>query len=434
MKKIIIIFLFYLTLFLNAKNNSIDFYKIRNNDLLKIQILPDEKLNFEIRVTEIGTVSLPYLGNISIAGLTIAQAEKIISNKYNSIYYNPSVKIDILKTAPSSVLISGFEGYHNKKLPIGAGETLRKIMIKLGWQDADNYKYSKIIIERDSRNVWEKVILQKLNFDEFELSIEDDDIIFFVKSGLKSITVTGKINKPGTYQFFEKEFIDLRKIMVLCGGLEENSNNLVAVVNRIGSRMEYDLSDLRSFSVELKDNDMLHIEQFSKNIISVSLISDSLKSGVYKIGAGKKIADLIAAAEIILKSDKEYEISVISKINTPIQFKIKDIILHKNSDYNVQLFDEDFVYINEIKKKAPFFFYIYGQVRNQGKYFYTENLSAAEAVLKAGGKTFPGQLSKIKISRNSKEFFIPLTIDSILSNHNQIESGDIIFVYENEKY
>jgi polysaccharide export outer membrane protein len=84
-------------------------YKIRATDKLSIRIFQEDDLTTVSRVDAKGTVNLPLVGEIRIAGQTLSEAQETIQAAYrdNRFLRNPEVTVAVEEYAPREVSISG---------------------------------------------------------------------------------------------------------------------------------------------------------------------------------------------------------------------------------------------------------------------------------------------------------------------------------------
>ena len=85
-------------------------YRIGPNDLLDVEILDLDKENAKrtVRVNAAGSVSLPLIGSIVLAGLTAQQAESAIAERYGEKYLqNPQVSVFIKEFTTERITVDG---------------------------------------------------------------------------------------------------------------------------------------------------------------------------------------------------------------------------------------------------------------------------------------------------------------------------------------
>lgn len=69
-------------------------YILQPQDLIRVQILREEELNREVRVSQELTVALPLIGIIDLKGKTVREAEEEIRRAYDNDYLvNPQVNV-----------------------------------------------------------------------------------------------------------------------------------------------------------------------------------------------------------------------------------------------------------------------------------------------------------------------------------------------------
>lgn len=83
-------------------------YKIGPGDLLKVQVFQVEDLEREVRVDNAGRISLPLVGAVESAGLTVSQIQDLVAARYRERYLqDPQVTISLLESPNQKVTISG---------------------------------------------------------------------------------------------------------------------------------------------------------------------------------------------------------------------------------------------------------------------------------------------------------------------------------------
>jgi polysaccharide export outer membrane protein len=84
-------------------------YVIGSQDLLQISILEAPELSREVRVNADGSINLPLMHRISLAGLTLDQAEKLIARQYKEggILNDPHVSVAVKELQSKPVTVIG---------------------------------------------------------------------------------------------------------------------------------------------------------------------------------------------------------------------------------------------------------------------------------------------------------------------------------------
>jgi len=83
-------------------------YRVGPRDLIDIRVYEDDKLNGQRRVTEDGVVNLPLLGDVAVAGKTIAEVgqllKKLLEDKYMQ---RASVDVQVLEFRSRPIVVMG---------------------------------------------------------------------------------------------------------------------------------------------------------------------------------------------------------------------------------------------------------------------------------------------------------------------------------------
>jgi polysaccharide export outer membrane protein len=83
-------------------------YKFGPNDLLEVEVLDVENLKRTVRVNAAGAISLPLIGAVVVGGLTSAEAEQRIAERYAEKYLqNPQGSIFIKEFTTERITVEG---------------------------------------------------------------------------------------------------------------------------------------------------------------------------------------------------------------------------------------------------------------------------------------------------------------------------------------
>jgi polysaccharide biosynthesis/export protein len=83
-------------------------YRIGPSDLLSVAVFQVEDLGREVRVNNAGQVSLPLIGTVPVAGLTVDEIEHAIAARYAQRYLqDPQVSVFVKEFASQRVTVGG---------------------------------------------------------------------------------------------------------------------------------------------------------------------------------------------------------------------------------------------------------------------------------------------------------------------------------------
>jgi polysaccharide export outer membrane protein len=110
-------------------------YTIAFTDRLRISVYQEDDLSVISRVDAKGTVNLPLVGEIPVAGLTISAAQNAIEKAYRDGRYlrTPQVTINVEEYAPREISVQGqVRNPGRLSLPIESGMTVLEAITKAG--------------------------------------------------------------------------------------------------------------------------------------------------------------------------------------------------------------------------------------------------------------------------------------------------------------
>lgn len=81
-----------------AERGGFSDYSIGSGDLLSIQVFGEEDLSLEVRLSDAGTISYPFLGEIRARGMSIGELSELIRSELADGYLvSPSVNVTVME-------------------------------------------------------------------------------------------------------------------------------------------------------------------------------------------------------------------------------------------------------------------------------------------------------------------------------------------------
>jgi polysaccharide export outer membrane protein len=146
----------------DAQNTSTELstYKLGVGDVISVQVIGEDDLKREkVRLSDAGTLSFPYLGEVRVRGLTVGELETRIANGLKGRYLlNPQVTVTIHEYRNYFVngQVDKPGGY-----PYVPGLTVRKaISIAGGFKERASREKINVIREDDAKGVSQRIGLE----------------------------------------------------------------------------------------------------------------------------------------------------------------------------------------------------------------------------------------------------------------------------------
>lgn len=94
-----LLFSFLLTWISNSYANEESQYRLSSDDVISVIVFDEPELSLkESRVSSSGTISMPLIGQVSVKGLTVNEAESLVTKKYlGDFLKNPDVSISVIE-------------------------------------------------------------------------------------------------------------------------------------------------------------------------------------------------------------------------------------------------------------------------------------------------------------------------------------------------
>ncbi|MEM1223554.1 MAG: polysaccharide biosynthesis/export family protein [Verrucomicrobiota bacterium] len=83
-------------------------YILKPSDVIQMEVYQEDDLNKSVRIEGDGTVALALVGKVKVAGMTVAEAQTLITDLYNRDYLvDPQVSVLVVSFSPKVVHILG---------------------------------------------------------------------------------------------------------------------------------------------------------------------------------------------------------------------------------------------------------------------------------------------------------------------------------------
>lgn len=423
-------------------------YRLAAGDEVVIDIWGDVISNITSEISPDGSVNIPNLGPVYLAGQTVAKAEQNLKSYLSKIYSGLAqeepttyLKLALGKTRSVTVNVVGdVEKPGSYTLPalstIASAMYLAEGPNDLGTIRSINlYRNGKLI---SSFDLYEFIVNGTFKND---VKLEDNDVITVAPyAGL--VTVMGGVKRPMKYEIKAGETLD--KVLMYAGGFSDMAFANKVHIDRIASDTDAQGAAGESFDVmaeqfatfQLKDGDLVTVntnEQRFKNRVQIA--GAVWRPGTYAItGNTSNLKQLIQAAGG-LRDDAHTDKGFIVRMGKDrskeqVSFNITDVILGKQNialmaDDSVQIFSKDSL-------RPALTVKIYGEVnkpvgennfdKQPNTFEYRDGMTIGDLILMAGGLTEAATLSKVELARRN--------VNDMTSGELDNESDAVAVVYE----
>jgi len=224
-------------------------YVIGPQDNLSIIVTDENDLTGKYRVDSDGTISMPYLQRVPVAGLSLAEAQAKITQLLQKDYIrNPQVRVEVDQFKARSVIVNGEVRNPGKVSLPGTTISLLEALILAG--SPTTSAANEVIVIHPPRPGEKPVDPITVNRRDLELGragrevvLLDGDIVNVPQA--KRFYISGFVKNPGYYVLDTGTTVS--QAIVLAGGLNDRGSDRRVHVNRMVNGKMVDLP------IELED-------------------------------------------------------------------------------------------------------------------------------------------------------------------------------------
>lgn len=448
-------------------------YTLDVGDILNIQLVGQMDFDEDLPVNGDGTISLPDIGKITVAGLSINDASNMISSKVNSTFIGTNSFVSLAKIRDVNILVTGGSLNPGIYTLTGNSNILHALTAAGGINEYGSYREINLIRNDEvieTLDVYDLLIDGKYNLKK---RLRSGDVVF-VSPRKSIVTINGAVKRPSKYEIKSEQY--LGDVLRYANGLKQTADIQSISLERIldGSLKSIPILNKMQFSnIKPIDGDLIYIREFPFREAKIS--GAVKKPGTYVLAAGETLDDLIEKAgglnfnaylfgAVYLNEDAKkinqkskdilYEefldnIISISQQNISENFDLTPIVRLtseiKNTepsgrivvdlenseidkDQRVQVKEGDMLIIPEISNNV----YVYGEISTEGSVMFSDGKDVDYFVDKSGGFKRFADVNSIYILHPNGESVRYKNRRSIFESQPKSEikiyPGSIIFV------
>ena len=269
-------------------------YTLDTGDVLNIQLIGQEDINDVFPIGGDGSISMPDVGKLTLAGLTLKEAVSLIKSKVANIYIGTDAFVSLDQIRDVNILISG-----NAKNPgvytlTGNSNILHAITVAGGINDFGSYREINLLRNGEiieTLDVYNLLIEGKYNLKK---RLRSGDVIF-VEARKNVVSIDGAVKRPAKYELKDGEFLD--SVIKFSNGIKHTADLQNVSLERLldGTLKSIKIFNTTQFdSIEPIEGDLVYIREFSYRTATIS--GAVYKPGQYTMAAGETIQDLVDKA------------------------------------------------------------------------------------------------------------------------------------------
>ena len=425
-------------------------YVIGPGDELNVQIWGRFTSKLSLTVGRDGSVMIPEVGPLQVAGLTFADARKLIDEREGQI---TGVRVDVtlgkLRSVqvfvvgevpqPGAYTVSALARVSNA-LAASGGITkvgsLRKIELRRGNQIVRTIDLYDLLI--DGRAVADE-------------RLQPNDVIFVPVIG-PVIAMTGDVKRPAIYELSAREE-NLERVLKLGGGIGAFGYSQRLQVERVDLHekrvaLDIDLNERRAKSFMLHDGDLLRIYPVLPTRRDVVMVKGNVnRPGRYQWRPGMRVADLVSEAEGVAphtyfgyatvrriegreKTEHIVPVDLAAALSDPSAPSAANFQLDPLDELTV-LGEYDLKYLPTVQ--------VFGEVRKPGFFVLSRDMRVSDLIYLAGGLREEAYLKSAELARTevvdgshtvhiNEDIDLRAALDRVAGQNPSLRANDQLFV------
>lgn len=251
-----------------------------------------------------GRVLIPKAGPLTLSGVTLGSAEKVLSGHLGRIYKNFTLTVTMGRVRSTEVFVVG-QAQNPGKHVVSGLSSLINALFETGGPSA-NGSLRAVELRRGGRTVAKVDLYQFLaqGDNSADISLQPGDVIFIPPAGPRA-ALLGSVNSPAIYELKPGETI--QSVLALTGGLPVLATPLKAQLERVNPSREVaryveDFAlDAAGLARPLQAADVLTVFQISPQIAGVVTLQGNVASPMrYTWRQGMKVSDILADPRFLI--------------------------------------------------------------------------------------------------------------------------------------
>lgn len=307
-----------------------DNYRLGPDDTLLLQVYGKQSNDYELVVSREGSVNLPDLGPVNVAGLTFSQASSLIRNRIAeaNIGLQAAVTMGQLRTInifiagearnPGMYAVSALTSVTQALFVSGGVSdigTLRDIRVTRSGQTLARFDLYELLLNGNNAN---------------DITLQHGDVVFIAPAGAV-VAIEGEVRRPAYYELKAGE--TLGQLLTMAGGLQASAHVNAVSLQRAGPNgrelVNLNLTESTAQSFALRSGDKLVVPSLSQRVRDQVTIAGAVsRPGTYAWRNGMQLHHLLGNvwSDLLHSTDTDYAL-IVRRVNNRGNLEVLQINL-----------------------------------------------------------------------------------------------------------
>ncbi|NLU96877.1 sugar transporter [Marinomonas sp. UCMA 3892] len=328
-------------------------YQMGPGDVISVQTFGKNNQNLSLTIDRDGSINLPDIGPVAVAGQTFAQLRK----QLNDVIKNKTIGVDVSVTMGAmrtmQVYIVG-EAIQPGAYNVNGLTTITQALIASGGvKKSGSLRHIKLMRKGQVVSEFDLYDLLLKGDTSKDLRLSSGDTLFIPLRDNR-ITIEGQVTRPAVYE--AKGDITLGQLLSLAGGAKPQAYLSRVSVRRAGANglqlFNLDLATPAGRNFKLQNGDDVNLSAASSSLRNaVAVRGEVVRQGALNYKQGMKVSDAIGSIDDGLKltADLNYAL-LVREINANqdveiYQFSLLDALTNPGSAANLTLQEKDQIFV-----------------------------------------------------------------------------------------
>lgn len=398
-----------------------DNYVISQGDIINLSIYGIENVDVQLEVNKDGTINIPKVGAVKVAGMDYLSAKSMLENKLKTQYTNATVVFSLGDLKSSTVTISG-EVKKPGSYTLNALAKVKDALAAAGGI-SDTGSMRNIQVLRNGRVV-ARFDLYKIirgGREKGDIVLRAGDIVN-VPVAENLIEFSGSVKIPAIYELKNGE--TLQDLLKISGGVSSDSVKLLKIERTTGNHKEFFEVSLLS-KTKLQDGDKIFTDKLTDVANNrIFLKGNVFSKGAFEISKNETVGSFlkkqisIFGVNKFFMPDTDMDYFLVKRVNPETsKFQVLsgsiNAALKGEKSSDIKLISSDELYIfNKSMTEDVRFVTVEGEVSREGKFKYFSGMKLLDA-LKTAGLKKDSDTNKIRLLRQDENKTLKVSFHTI---------------------
>jgi len=263
-------------------------YRVGPGDLLEVTVFGEEKLSPTLRVSSSGTITLPFIESVEVAGRTPAEIEKELEKRLDGpVIHNPQVTVFVKEYRSQPIFVLGAVEHPGEYQMSRAVRVIDAIAMAGGLKLEKASEFA-VIQRSEPLPGADGSLVTKINLKDLldkgqadlNLPLHPGDVVQIPERVPELFYVIGEVNRSGAFALPLEEKLLLSQAIAWAGGPMKTaklSKGILVRYDETGNRQEMavnfdDIIKGKASDVEMRKNDVVFIPGSKFKTISYGLL------------------------------------------------------------------------------------------------------------------------------------------------------------------